>query len=128
MNAKNLVSNLEQAKKLKQLGISQLAYFYWKQTPILEKWVPIPHTSSTLDLTTDIAAHCDTELAFMLEAFYNTYPTYNEKWTGHDHMEFRNRYFETPAQASADYLIWLIEHETLTVTTANNALLTANKI
>lgn len=121
----NLVASVEQCKTLRELGIEQITSFYWTELPISKQWKAIPYTSSTLDLSTAIAAYCDTELAIMLDAFYGVYINVRDKWSA---MDASIGDHPTPAQAGAAHLIWMLENdERLTVEIANQRLMDAKQ-
>lgn len=123
MQPKQFTSSFSQSNKLKELGISQETYFNWQF--LSGRWTVI-HTQNTDIIAEGFAAYSETELAVMLDAYYETYRTENDKWHG---GQSGNGQFDTPAQASASRLIWMLENsEDLTAEVANKRLSETNKL
>ena len=121
MKLENHFCNLEQAKKLNELGIAQQSLFFHEFEPneeLGDRWYIPDQFRAKLDAE-KYAAFDESELAVMLDAYYETYRTDNSKWA----VIADGKTFETPAQASADRLIELLQNETLSAETCNKRLL-----
>lgn len=123
MELEDQVCLLDQAKKLKELGVAQLTLFTWKvnnvqsvvTTTPMAYWIDkyAPQIGNTY-----YAAFTVAELSIMLLEYAETYFTEGGKWRIGD-ADFD---FDTQAEASAGRLIYLIENDILTVEEINNRL------
>lgn len=119
MKLEQQVVSLELAKKLKELGVRQESFFYWKSD---ESEPYLVHKSSRYYYSKGkllASAFTVAELGEMLPREYFTFRTINEKGRGYfcsDNLELTgDNWAEAPteADARAKCLIYLIEQDYL---------------
>ena len=129
MKLEKQVCTLSQAKKLTELGLNANSLFKWRE--YLDEGLNLWQTAILFEGETDddcikyaladssYPAFTDSELAVMLDAYYETYRTKDDRWA----VVPDGITFETPAEASADRLIELLKNESLSVEACNERLL-----
>ncbi len=125
------VCTLDQAKKLKELGVMQISYFYWWRSYLarLGEWA---HTLGERDdddkVNSRWAAYSVAELGEMLPTGYDTMRLHSEdsddcEWYCYDDTASRWPHaFQTEAECRAAMLIHLIENNLIKVEDINNRL------
>lgn len=131
MNVNNQLSTLRQSIRLKELGISQDNIFDWVElvpdngssgkTSFYPKYCAEILTTPYIEMC---SAFTESELAVMLDAYYETYKTYHGTW---DCEGFEDKHrangFKTPCEASAEALIHHLEtNEAFTADSCNKRL------
>lgn len=126
MKIEDQVCSLEQAKKLKELGIEQNTEFTWvcvMPDPVGEQWYYVPaarhDTRKEIENAENLAAAFTVaELGVMLPLYYSSYVSDNRKsWyclkdgTQEDYSKYEFTESKTEAQARALMLIHLLENE-----------------
>lgn len=118
MKIESQVCTLNQAKKLKELGILQQSYFVWGENnrKVIEEW--------SIEGNEDVfyAAYSVAEIGIMLKG-HNT-PIYWHVWNEWCFKENNDpRGYGTEASARAEYLIYLIKSNLINVDDCNNELI-----
>lgn len=122
MKLQDQCCTLEQAKKLKELGVVQESlYCFYDGGFLKDLWGTIQtkewRESKSVSATT-YSAFTVAELSIMLLEYAETFYTKNGKWRIGD----ADIDFDTQAEASADRLIYLLENEILTTKEVNKRL------
>ncbi len=123
MKIEQQVCTWEQAKKIKELGITQTSsYFYWHFGAVSETWILINCEDSDIDAN-DFSAYTVAELGVMMPSGYDTMHSTmgGRRWFDLDGMDDRE-YYKTEAEARAAMLIYLLENNILKVDEVNNRL------
>ncbi len=131
MKIENQVCTLEQAKRLKELGISQAGYFFINpKGETVEQWM--------IDVAPPVVCSAYTvgELGIMLPEFNNTVRIFSDyhnafSFCGYNEkgriipLECLEKYASTEAQKRAEMLIYLLETKVITAEEVNQRLLQA---
>lgn len=123
MNITSQVCSLEQAKKLKQLGVTQNSFLYWHLGKVSGTWLLINEIHSLIS-NEDYSAFTVGELGVMLpygqflsgymihdDWGCGWYPIKEELWDHSNQKCEHSVHADTEAQARAALLIYLIENK-----------------
>jgi hypothetical protein len=137
MKLEKQVCNIEQSKQLKELLKNYETNFFWVELPEGNYLATKKNVDENLAFDRNLGdnmvavnrvasawksihpAFTDSELAVMLDAYYETYKTKNDMWA----VVPDGITFETPAEASADRLIELLKNESLSAEGCNERLI-----